>query len=54
MRLHLTSREENCDKVNEEAFYIHSVGLVFRDGIKMLFVMVFVFSNEKSLYCQER
>lgn len=49
IRLHLTNREENCDKVNEQAFYMYSVGLVFGDRIKMLFVMVFVFSKEKSL-----
>lgn len=49
IRLHLTNREENCDKVNEQAFYMYGVGLVFGDRIKMLFVMVFVFSEEKSL-----
>lgn len=50
IRLHLTNREENCDKVNEQAFYTCTVGLVFRDRIKILFVTVFVFSKEKSSY----
>lgn len=39
IRLHLTNREENCGKVNEQAFYKYSVDLAFRDGIKMHFVL---------------
>lgn len=50
IRLHLTNREKNYDKVNEQVLYIYNVGLVFREGIKMRFVTVFVFSKEKSPY----
>lgn len=41
IRLHLTNREENCDRVNEQGFYIYSVCLVYRDGIKIRFDMFF-------------
>lgn len=36
--------------MNEQAFYTCTVGLVFRDRIKIRFVTVFVFSKEKSSY----